>query len=565
LLLTFERIGITRPATYAAVVRHSAKLAAIEGRRGYVAQAQFQGALALVARMTIARSVDAAAADRLVDRLVVAAGAGSAGAVGGIARWLREDLYPSLPAARDVENAMASALAGPAADAATLRRVTWEGQRYRLDIAAAERNRLQRVREKQQAPPLDIPLQLADAARVLAEKATLEDLQDFVAQFGAIAADLPQRSRDEEADNVPAGVSVGNNPHEILKKAIDELTRAIRNKDVKRAPRIGEPIAELADDLLARNLLSWVYATAIGDPDGTVLLADDVSHRHDFGFGIKDSEIRARVTWAIPRPEVAPGVPWHVSGSLLGLDVALSSLALRRVATDHALEAPRLTSNARDTFATSISLMDPLALQDADRDRIAAAIEKGHRRLADTSDLARLEAIADELSIDSPRRRVLRWTLTHEPDRLASLLSLTEILTLGGGRPSDLHPWGMAVVAANGCLCSRVAPAAAWQAWAGRPQLGLSAAVIADVNFRVAMVLKELDLPAALARVVLAGAMQDFIDEVRPTDDGDWISLSRAARAITRERIEDYVAAATATGPLMPETDRSPVDDRREP
>jgi hypothetical protein len=79
-----------------------------------------------------------------------------------------------------------------------------------------------------------------------------------------------------------------------------------------------------------------------------------------------------------------------------------------------------------------------------------------------------------------------------------------------------------------------------------------------DLNFRVAVVLKELALPAALAKVVLSGAMQDFIDEVRPTDDADWLSLSRTAREVPRERIEDYIAAATATGPLMPEPARTP-------
>jgi hypothetical protein len=66
--------------------------------------------------------------------------------------------------------------------------------------------------------------------------------------------------------------------------------------------------------------------------------------------------------------------------------------------------------------------------------------------------------------------------------------------------------------------------------------------------------LRDLHLPAPIAKVVLSGAMQDFIDEVRPTDDADWITLSRAARSVTRERIEDYVAAATAGGPLVPDT-----------
>jgi hypothetical protein len=97
-----------------------------------------------------------------------------------------------------------------------------------------------------------------------------------------------------------------------------------------------------------------------------------------------------------------------------------------------------------------------------------------------------------------------------------------------------------------------------WALLSGRPQLGLAASVLPDLNLRVAVLLKELGLPAPLAKVVLSGAMQDFIDEARPTDDDDWLSLSRTARALTRERIEDYVAAATAVGPLMPDARTTP-------
>ena len=61
------------------------------------------------------------------------------------------------------------------------------------------------------------------------------------------------------------------------------------------------------------------------------------------------------------------------------------------------------------------------------------------------------------------------------------------------------------------------------------------------------------NVPAAIAKVVLAAAMQDFIDEVRPTDFNDWLTLVRSARTASRERIEDYVAAATAAGPLIAE------------
>ena len=60
--------------------------------------------------------------------------------------------------------------------------------------------------------------------------------------------------------------------------------------------------------------------------------------------------------------------------------------------------------------------------------------------------------------------------------------------------------------------------------------------------------------------------MQDFIDEVKPTDDADWLTLVRAARAATRERIEDYIAAATAAGPARARTPAAgsrSSDDRR--
>jgi len=52
----------------------------------------------------------------------------------------------------------------------------------------------------------------------------------------------------------------------------------------------------------------------------------------------------------------------------------------------------------------------------------------------------------------------------------------------------------------------------------------------------------------------MAAAMQDFVDSVNPTDGNDWLTLSRAAQAIADDRFEDYVAAAAADGPLVPDT-----------
>ena len=43
-----------------------------------------------------------------------------------------------------------------------------------------------------------------------------------------------------------------------------------------------------------------------------------------------------------------PGVPWHVSGSLLGLDIALASLTLRRLSLDGPVDAPKVSSIDRE-------------------------------------------------------------------------------------------------------------------------------------------------------------------------------------------------------------------------
>ena len=238
--------------------------------------------------------------------------------------------------------------------------------------------------------------------------------------------------------------------------------------------------------------------------------------------------------------------------------MALAPLALRRVNLDHVIDAPRLTSNQREAFAMSVAFLNPFTLRDGDRDAIVAGIARGRQRLAALAAPADFEAVANELDFDGARRRAFVWTVAHERDRVDTMISLTEMLVLGGVQIDQLDAWGMSMMATVGCLCSRLTPPGTWLALLGRPQLGITAAGMADLNLHVATRLKELQLPAALARVVLSAAMQDFIDEVRPTDEADWVTMMRTARQLTREQVEDYVAAATAAGPLMPDNERAP-------
>ena len=86
------------------------------------------------------------------------------------------------------------------------------------------------------------------------------------------------------------------------------------------------------------------------------------------------------------------------------------------------------------------------------------------------------------------------------------------------------------------------------------------ASAVPDLNLHVAVMLDQLGVPAALARTVLAAAVQTFIEGVGPTDPNDWWALVRSARTVGREQIEDYVAtAAVVDGPLVPNEPAVPV------
>jgi hypothetical protein len=262
--------------------------------------------------------------------------------------------------------------------------------------------------------------------------------------------------------------------------------------------------------------------------------------------------MRTRLAWAVPKAEVIARVPWHISGSLLGLDVALSSL--RRVNGERIIDPPTLSSNEREAFAVSVALLDPLTLRDEDRDAIVDAVTRGRNRVALLAeDIGGFDRITTDIQMDGWRRRALRWTIANEPGRIGSMFSLTELLYLGDGPAATLSPWGTSAMAWSGCLCTHLAPPRLWRLLSGRPQLGLMATTVPDLNLHVAIMLGELRLPAAVAKVILEAATQDFIDEVRPTDFNDWLTLVRTARTVSRERIEDYMATVTAVGPLVPE------------
>jgi hypothetical protein len=547
LMLTLERMGVRTPAIFAAAARQAERLSALDGPRAHSALAQFQGSLALLARLAAVRTVDVPTGERLVRDLVAVKLNDDGRYDGALAAWIGGELRIVLQAGAIDDDTLLKAAAG-APSTSPGRPLEWEGQRYIVDPGGAELQRLRRARARQEETRFETVLGLAALAQTLTRQPlTLDDARDAAAKLTAAATQLAATERASDAATVRA-----------LKEAAQTVGAIRRQADLSEAKSAGVRLVPVVDDMLGAALLSLAYAFDLGDPEGTILIAGDPSRRHDFGYNVPGRDARVRNMWNVANVETRGG-PWHLVGSALALDLAMAQLALRRISVDRVPDSPMLNLMQRDGFAASVAVMNPLALTDADRDAIAARVEQGAARVqALVSGRESVDAVVDAIELDGWRTRALKWTITNEPDRSASLFSMVELLVLGGGSPAAFNSWGVYSLRTAGCLCARLPAPVEWRHWWGLSQSGLPATLVADLPLRVAVVLHNLQLPAVLAKSVLAAAMQDFVDGVNPTDGNDWLTLARAAQTIGSERFEDYVASATADGPLLPDAPGRP-------
>src|SRR5204862_1315852 len=169
---------------------------------------------------------------------------------------------------------------------------------YRLDQAAAELRRLRRVRDKQGGTTVDDAGDLDGLVQMLAhEGVTTRDVQTAIDALKTIAERLPVKlPHDREIP--PAGLEPSKNARDIVERAMKDLAKLDATKDAAKVRHLAATLEELVDSMLAETLLSLAYAVDIGDPDGAVLLAGNVARRHDFGFGVRDGDLRERVAWS---------------------------------------------------------------------------------------------------------------------------------------------------------------------------------------------------------------------------------------------------------------------------
>jgi len=479
LVVTLDRLDIRAPRTYARAIEAARRIEDRPGRERKLNLIAFQGALAIIERARVSRALTAAAAEQLVLSLADAVDH-DAPLTPAVARWLTTSLSDALPrlvkpdrwtGSTAYESKFLQAMAGPGVEP-DLPAVEWEGLTYRLDIGAAEHQRILEIREQLESPGLD----------------------------AAIASQQPQ---------------------------------------------------QIADALMA-----LVYAPALGDPAGPALLGADIFTRHDFGLDAPAAVRRVGMAWSVPRDQVGDGIPWRVQGALLGLELGLARLSMRRLADNEMPVEPTINLNDQLTIARTIHAINARELTDAHRDRLVEAMARGRQRVvAAGTDASALLALATEARLSFAVRETMSWMAIRAPEAVPVLFALRELLWLGKPEmtQAELDRWGVYAEALDGRLGTAMPPSVPWEDYGGRPDGGIMGAQSPDLVLRLVQETARLGLPGRLVPSLLTFAAQDYWHDVSARFPDDWPAMARQALALSASRVEDYVAALAGNGPLRPQ------------
>jgi hypothetical protein len=138
---------------------------------------------------------------------------------------------------------------------------------------------------------------------------------------------------------------------------------------------------------------------------------------------------------------------------------------------------------------------------------------------------------------------------------MATFLSPSELLWLGLGTTrldARFHAWGAPAKARQGCLCLQFPERRPLEPFMGRWGSGIFVSAFPDLNLRIAELLAELRMPAALLGPVLTSATLEFVNNTPSRDPDDRRALVEFVLALTPDRVEQYLALLTTDGPLVP-------------
>ena len=558
---TLERAHISALSVYHDAAQRARALAAMTDHpHAQLALAQFQGGVAIVARAAARGSLTPEQAGGLVSTLS-ALSTDERGDYGGrVAEWLGDHLLAdrarqSLAAdlfgetlgrqsARDAQ--LLLLLSGAMSDRGPT--LDWEGTKYRVSFGSAEAFRLRQVLGAEFLPYLTAADTMVRAAKTFESGTpTREALSAAAEAVAATAAAVRCTEKDDWEFLVLS---------ERCRDALPPVAHAARAAEVKMTQRLAPRLRLLADSLAARGLMVFAYAASMGQPDNAVISPQDAASRHVFGLELPG--FGRAGAWRWPSAASDRVRDWHLTGSMLGLDVAMAQYSLVRITNRPPPTRPSINDEDRIVLTESAVLMEPDLLTSDDHVAIVNALKRGRERTARLRGAAEADALAETIHMAPLRRALFAWTAGADLRAAIAMLSMSEIFAAGldGAAPARFDAWGVSGEPRLGCQCLQM-PASAPDAYAGRWFSGVLATGFPDMNLRLAELLDELKMPGALLAPILASATWDFLMNVRINDYDDvpaWVSF---VSAIGVDRLEQYLALLTTDGPLVPLTDGS--------
>ena len=540
LLRVLDRLGVDDIARLAALVHRAEGLAqAAADWRGHAAIVRWQSSLVFLDHMTRLGAVDRDELHRALDALAAPepASASRGTRVRALLAGIGVGAVAGDPPSRAVEDALVARLTRSRLGAG--RRVTWEGQAYRIDLGAAERDRIARVRGRDAQARLDA----AWSAFTLSDLKGVPDGPDAMARIARVVATA-------RLDRTPAvDERLGVEARTAAATARRVLERGTVDRDW---PEIRRSLDDLGDALATEALAEMAYAVSMGWAEDLPLTALAAFRRHVFTRPSSTGTLDA--SWLAPEILTARGAAWHVVGSLLGLGDALAPVALRRPSLKPLGAAPSLNTGDRRWLVSTIAALDRGRFTDDAQQQLTAAFARGEARVRGTRGAAAARQVAGDAGATPLRQALAAWIAEVNPPALAGVLSMTEIVRLGsegGVLPESLAGWGTAQPPVSGRITGGPLPSWPWERYAGR-SLRLVSCALPDLPLTLALRLTEMDLPALLVVDLMAPATFELVNTAAPRHADDVEALAEYVRRIDRIAVERYLGLLTTAGPLRP-------------
>jgi hypothetical protein len=593
LLKALDRIPVTRPAVLSAAIARAEVLRHALAPEAWMSLAQYQSVLAVLEAGVVSGGIAPKVAEDLIEEASGIETDDHGSYEGKMGEWLAHQFVDRLrkevdvdPADPSLEAVLRSALAGKGIGR-PLPELEWAGFKYVADLPAVEARRIETVRVKMGSPRFDLVASLARLPGRLTSATSLDQVQAVAGEFDhdgpSLVRYLPQTRLLE-----PDATSIS-----VLDSVTKEL-RAAKNPKDSHVKRATDELRWLTDRVVAYGMMSWVYAAHLDDATTPLLLAGDVSVRHDFGLFEEPTAFESAATsnastvpkgsgirrphaaleqlpWSEPIavlsediPRACPGavswgscvnadqrregvdregVPWHVEGSLFSFDVLLDVSIPSNTKSVDQLNAHPLLEFLWQGLSESVPLQavdDPL--DPATLTNVSTAIRRGRQAASEHRD--RLEVLPEW------RYAALPWAATHEPEALTRLVSESDLFDFGAASGPAVDALGGGMNVTSGCLCLKMLSPRTRDLMAYYPGGEYVGVVLSDLRLRIAELLEEAKLPADLEPVLVKMAMRAVMTRVGLGDDGEWLSVTAAMSAVSRKDLDGFLAQMTQSGAL---------------